>query len=355
LNSAGPSTNDRQEDEAVTAGLDSEISELRLTAEFIELLRSARLEDSNMDPDSIERLRNPPTTIPDEFNDKHFVKALKAFLAAGNASEATYNSFRASIMECYPDDPFLSYDQVRRRIQTLTGISPILHDMCPESCAAFTGPYRQLTECPICSSSRYHAGTEDPQRQFTTIPLGPVIQSMYRLEDTATQMHYRDRKTNEILEYARNNGGQIKEYNDTMCGSDYLDAWQAGKIKKGDILLQLSWDGAQLYRDKESDCLIFMFLSHNPPPCLRHTKNFVVPGGTIPGPNKPKLTESFLFPALYHISALQNEGLKIWDASTNTFIPKSIPHLGFGTADGPAMANMTGMVGHSGKFGCRFT
>ena len=66
-----------------------------------------------------------------------------------------------------------------------------------------------------------------------------------------------------------------------------------------------------------------------------------------------KLTESFLFPALYHISALQNEGLKIWDASTKTFNEKSIPHLGFGTADGPAMANMTGMVGHSGKYGCR--
>lgn len=95
-----------------------------------------------------------------------------------------------------------------------------------------------------------------------------------------------------------------------------------------------------------------MFLTHNPPPHLRHTKNFVVPGGTIPGPNKPKLTESFLFPALYHISALQKEGLKIWDASTQAFIEKSIPHLGLGTADGPAMANMTGMVGHSGKYGC---
>ena len=177
MNSAGPSN--RQADDAVTAGLDSKISELRVTAEFIELLFSARLEDSNMDPDSIERLRNPPTTIPDEFNDKHFVKALKAFLAATNSSEATYNSFCVGIMECYPDDPFLSFNQVQRCIQTLTGISLISHDMCPESCTAFTGPYSKLTECPICSSPHYHVGTEDPQRQFTTIPLGPVIQAMY--------------------------------------------------------------------------------------------------------------------------------------------------------------------------------
>ena len=132
-----------------------------------------------MDPNNIERLQNPPTTIPDEFNDKHFVKALKGFLAVTNASKATYNNFHAGIMECYPDDPFLSFGQVQRHIQTLTGISLISHDMCPESCVAFTGPYSELTECPICSTPRYHAGTQNPQWQFTTIPVGPVIQAMY--------------------------------------------------------------------------------------------------------------------------------------------------------------------------------
>ena len=65
-----------------------------------------------MDPDDIEHLWNPPTTIPDEFEDKHFLKALKAFLAATNASEATYNNFHAGIMEYYPDNPFLTFGQV---------------------------------------------------------------------------------------------------------------------------------------------------------------------------------------------------------------------------------------------------
>ena len=199
--------------------------------------------------------------------------------------------------------------------------------MCPQSCTGYTGPYSQLTECPGCSSPCYQAGTENPQWQFTTIPPGPVIQAMYCLEDATYQVHYRDRKTEEILEYVRNNRGHIKVYDDTMCGRDYLEAWQAGKIKMGDILLQLSWDGTQLYRDKESDCLLFMFLSHNPPPYLQHTKNFVIPGGTIPGPNKPKITKSFLFLALYHIAALQNEGLKIWDASTKCQrTPQSTSH-----------------------------
>jgi len=38
-----------------------------------------------------------------------------------------------------------------------------------------------------------------------------------------------------------------------------------------------------------------------------------VPGGIIPGPGKPKNLDSFLFPGLAHVSALQKEGLHIWD------------------------------------------
>jgi hypothetical protein len=69
-------------------------------------------------------------------------------------------------------------------------------------------------------------------------------------------------------------------------------------------------------------------------------------------PRKTKKNmDSFLFATLYHISALQSEGLWIWDASTQSHIPQSIPFI-FVTADGPAMAMVLGMVRHSGKFGC---
>jgi hypothetical protein len=164
--------------------------------------------------------------------------------------------------------------------------------------------------------------------------------------------HHRERTTANILEHARTHGGSVKEYSDTTCGQDYLDAVKTGKIKKDDVLVQLSLDGAQLYQDKESDCWIFVYVIHNPAPDLRYKKRFVIPAGFIPGPAKPKNTDSFLFAALYHISALQREGLRIWDASTQTHIPRSIPFI-FVTADGPAMAMVSGMVGHSGKFGCR--
>ena len=50
-------------------------------------------------------------------------------------------------------------------------------------------------------------------------------------------------------------------------------------------------------------------------PEVHYKKDFVIPGGFIPGPKKPKILDSFLFPGLYHLAALQKEGLTIWNAA----------------------------------------
>ena len=164
-------------------------------------------------------------------------------------------------------------------------------------------------------------------------------------------MHYRERAMGDILEYARTHGGKIREYNDTTCGRDYLEAVEGGTIKDYNVLVQLSLDGAQLYRNKDSDCWIFVYIIHNLPPDLCYKKRLVIPAGFIPGPEKMKDGDSFLYPILYHISALQNEGLWVWDTSTQSHISCSTPFL-FVTADGPAMAMVSGMVRHSGRFHC---
>ena len=328
------------------------IDDLKLTGQFINALRDATLEQSNMRKGDIERLR---AAEPDPFldlSDPHFVKSLRVFLLTTNSSEATYDDIRSTMLLCYPDDTFFSFGQIKRRVEQLSGVVPIFHDMCQDSCVGFTGPLENLDLCPSCGKSRYREGTKEALRKFISIPLGPVIQALYRSLGTAHNMHYRESKTTKILEHARTHGGEIKEYDDTTCGRDYLDAVRAGKIKKDDVLVQLSIDGAQLYHDKESDCWIFVYVIHNLPPSLRYSKKFVIPAGFVPGPGKPKNMDSFLFATLYHISALQGEGLRIWDASTQTYLERSIPFL-FVTADGPAMAMVSGMVGHSGKFGCR--
>ena len=333
-------------------GLNSSIDELKKTARFVDALRGATLEQSNMRPEDIERLRAADPDPRLDVMDEHFVKALQLFLSTTNASRTTYDNIRAGMLRCYPNDPFLSFWQVKQRVEQLSGVVPIFSDMCPDTCVGFTGPLDDCDHCPLCGKDRYRSGTRVPQRQFVTIPLGPVIQALYGSPETAGKMHYREQATAQILEYAQTHGGKLKGYYDTTCGRDYLEAVKTGKIKNDDVCVQLSLDGAQLYHDKESDCWIFVYIIHNLAPNLRYGKKLVIPAGFIPGPEKMKDSDSFLYPILYHISALQNEGLRIWDASTQTHISRSTPFI-FVTADGPAMSMVSGMVGHSGRFGCR--
>jgi hypothetical protein len=83
-------------------------------------------------------------------------------------------------------------------------------------------------------------------------------------------------------------------------------------------------------------------------PGVRYKKKYVLPSGFIPGPNPPKIYDSFLFPAIHHVSALQNEGLVIWNAELDanfTSCPFFFLPVG--------MAPLSGLVGHHGKNGCR--
>ncbi len=117
--------------------------------------------------------------------------------------------------------------------------------------------------------------------------------------------------------------------------------------------MQISIDGTQLRPDQPSEAWVFIWVFHNLPPELRYKKQFVIPGAIVPGLNKPGDIDSFLFPSLFHVAALQRKGLRIYDASLGTYIARSTPMVFFATADSPGSASMSGMVGHSGKFGCR--
>ena len=78
----------------------------------------------------------------------------------------------------------------------------------------------------------------------------------------------------------------------------------------------------------------------------------IIPGGVIPGPGKPKDIDSFLFPSLEHLSALQKEGLHVWDSYDSVAVVSYL-FLLLILADAVAMAKLTGSVRHHGKRGCR--
>ena len=220
------------------------------------------------------------------------------------------------------------------------------HDMCINLCLAFTGLRETLDTCSHCGES-YHLGTTRPQKCFTTIPMGPIIQAMYSSQNVADYMHYLERTLAENLECARLSGGVLDIYNDTACSQALIDAWGEGHIKKGDVALQFYIDGAQLRADWPSEAWFFIWVIHNLLPTMCCKKAFVIPGAIVPGPKKPWDIDSFMFPSLYHITALQHKGLTLYNTSLRTLVC-SHPLVLFGTADSPRSAFMSGMVGHSG-------
>jgi hypothetical protein len=165
-------------------------------------------------------------------------------------------------------------------------------------------------------------------------------------------MHYFERRLATNSEQIRLNSGYLDKYDDTSCGKELIDAWNKGTFQKSDIALQLSIDGAQLRPDQPSEAWVFIWIIHNLPPQFRYKKCFFIPGAIVPGPKKLEEIDSFLFPSLSHVAALQCEGLKAYDAYLDAYIPRAVLMIIFATADSLGSASMSGMVGHSGKFGC---
>jgi len=198
--------------------------------------------------------------------------------------------------------------------------------MCINSCLAYVGPYSDHDHCPTCGEDRYDPiksthKKKVPCQQFHTIPIGPQLQALWRSPEGSQNMRYLDQRTEELLAELEDSNGHVKTYDDICCGSDYIKLAGTGTIKPGDVMLMLSIDGAQLYKNKASDTWIWIWIILNLSPDPRYKKKYVLPGGFLPGPRPPGNPDSFLVPSLHHVAALMNDGLPIWDAQRNiTFI-----------------------------------
>ncbi|KAJ7745022.1 hypothetical protein DFH07DRAFT_749183, partial [Mycena maculata] len=191
--------------------------------------------------------------------------------------------------------------------------------MCPNSCAAYTGAFADRDTCPFCGTP--HFDEKGVAREFYTIPLGPQLQALYRTPESAKAVHYCREKTKEILASRDAEGNlNIPIYEDFIHGMDYLQAVMDGHIKDTDIVIIGSIDGAQLYRNKKSDCWISIYIIGEIDLLKRFKIRAVLPDSFFPGPNKPKHTDSFKYPSVHHLSALQKEGLHIWDAYDNKVV-----------------------------------
>jgi len=302
-------------------------------------------------------------------DDRYLKYSIQNFIDLLGCAQDKYTAVRENLRELDPSIPTLSYDQVKRRVRNLSGLITWEHHMCVDGCIGFTGPFADLEHCPSpgCGEPRFdqkklvESGglNKVPRKVFTTFPVGPQLQARWKNPKTAERMSYRRQKTEELLrerdelQRERDESPGISEiYDDVLSGAAYLDAVEDGSIGEDDIVLMLSMDGAQLYQHKRSNCWIYIWIILDLAPDERYKIRNILPGGVIPGPNAPGNIESFLFPGLAHLSALQKVGLHIWDAYRQRVI-LSLLFLLLVLADAVAMAELSGSVGHHGRKGCR--
>jgi hypothetical protein len=166
--------------------------------------------------------------------------------------------------------------RLTRRLQNCP-VLYLLYRICVLNPVAYNGPFNELYQCPRCTTSRYdgfqlevsRGRIKEPAQQFFTLPLGPQLQALWRNPEIAQQMEHRRRKTQEILKNARETG-KIECYDDIYHGSEYLKACFRGDISEDGIVVTLSIDRAQLYKSKEPDCWMFIWVVSDLPETIRY-------------------------------------------------------------------------------------
>ncbi|KAJ2930820.1 hypothetical protein H1R20_g6294, partial [Candolleomyces eurysporus] len=238
--------------------------DLQIALDFIAALKDAQLDKSGLPPEVVKQLQEPIESVLnlDDESDPNLRVSLEIYMATSNGSDESYNRIAAALRRRSPDIELYSLDRLKRKIGRLTGLVPIVHDMCINSCMAYTGPFESRDTCHYCSAPRFNS-QETRRQRFYTIPIGPQIQAHYAHPDRAEHMSYRKKATQELIDNHTMLGANgsptidVPEYFDYLCGSDYLDAVVSGKITDDDVVLLLSIDGAQLYEHKASDCWLY--------------------------------------------------------------------------------------------------
>jgi hypothetical protein len=331
---------------------------------FIRCVEDATIDSLPIPEDARERLRDPPEAPPELSRDTMY--SLQQFLATLNAADGVYEKVRQNAMKDAALDgkerDLLSLHEIEKLLAELTGVVPIINDMCPKGHCGFTGPFADMEQCPYCDEDRYEwvevttsRGTRKkerrPRKVFWTIPLGPALQALFRSPEAAEKARYREEATAR-MQAEVDEHGNVENYRDYIDGTLYRELLRLGIIRPEDIVVMWSGDSCQLLKLKQSDCFIYIWVLMDISTDFRFKKRYILPGGFVPGPEHIGNHASFLCPGLQCANAVMKEGLGIWNAASLRRY-NSYPFCIFETADGIGLEAINGVNGHRGYMGCR--
>ncbi|KAL0573605.1 hypothetical protein V5O48_008352 [Marasmius crinis-equi] len=268
-----------------------------------------RREKAQWTPEQYDTFLDPlPRTW--DIDDPDIIMAFQQYLdLTPHCAEERYCNTHRIWKIRWQNKDFLLLEQVCSRFESLTSINPVWTDQCINTCMAFTGKDEHSIICGHCGKSCFDPKTIKLCRQYPSLPLGTQLQAMWQTPGSVSKVQHCAKQTKELLDEQQANGGKLNTYNDLLCGSDYLDLVEEGKIKDTDMVIAILMDGAQIYCTKSSDMWFGIGLVLNHPGELGHKREHVLPLFAIGGLNPPKDYNSFPYLTFTHLAACHCDGL----------------------------------------------
>ena len=296
--------------------------------------------------------RHRPLTEVEELSLKHYLAWVDS-----HGTVKAYNS-HAQVLQQAQGIEILSLYSVRKLAAEVTGLSSQMVDMCPKSCMAFTGDFKDLQSCTYirdkklgpCGQPRYDKNHK-PRAQMLYTPITPVIQSLYMDKEMAEAMRYRHRCLEKALAELNASSAPMKysDFPDSINHIQHSHLFQC----ETDTAITISGDGAQLTMKKQSDVWVLIVTILNLPPSMRYKAQNIIMPFTIPGPSSPGNVESFVYP-LYEELAKLSVGVWCFDALSGKFFLLKVFLCGV-LGDMLGSAKLSRMAGHMALYGCRFS
>jgi hypothetical protein len=243
----------------------------------------------------------------------------------------------------------------RKLAMEITGLSSQLVDMCPKSCMAFTGEFKDLQSCiyardkrHVCGQPRYDKKGR-PRAQMLYTPIAPVIQTFYKNRKMAEAMRYRHEHLQKALKRTE---PTYFDFSDTINHINHFHNLHLFH-NETDTAITISGDGAQLTMKKQSDVWVLIVTILNLPPDMRSKATNIIIPLVIPGPSSPGNVESFVY-VLYEELAKLSVGIWTWDALSEKYFLLKVFLCGV-LGDMLGSAKLSRMAGHMAVYGCRFS
>lgn len=114
------------------------------SVEFINNLHAATLDNDPIPFNVRERLKSPILEPVHIDNVLHYCLDVYLVTTSTHGSEASYDNICKALKCIATDIGTLSHNQLKQKIAKLTGVVPVMTDMCRNSCVAFAGPFAEL-------------------------------------------------------------------------------------------------------------------------------------------------------------------------------------------------------------------